>query len=267
MTSLMTAAEDGVERAAKLARPVLPHLARLLLVATFMEDGVRMWTQFMEQREYLMILWGCGHFLASAFVTTNIICEIGAVAMVINRFLVNIACGILIFVVVLQTIAYGASDLVYLLRQLSLCGAVLLVAAEAWVENKSTVAGVPDAGEDKRPKMYLQLAGRVLLAFMFLTTLRFEANSLQIVYTIVTSVLMVLITIGYKTKLSASVLITLLFFHNLTHNCFWTVAARRPLRDFLRYDFFQTLSFMGGLLMVVVMGPGEVSMDEAKKKW
>merc|ERR1712088_553310 len=253
--SFLSTLEDTAELATKAAKPVLPHLARILLVATFLEDGIRMWTQFVEQREYIMILWGCGHFLASLFVTINLICEISAVAMVVNRFLTNVACGILIFVVVLQTLVFGiVFDWHFLLRNLALCGAVLLVAAEAWAE------------EDKRPKSYLQLTGRVLLAFMFLSLIRFEADATQMIYTLVTSILMGLISVGYKTKLSALALVSLLFIHNITHNCFWTINARKPLRDFLRYDFFQTLSFMGGLVMVVVIGPGEVSFDE-KKKW
>ena len=121
-------------------------------------------------------------------------------------------------------------------------------------------------GEDKRPKSYLQLAGRVLLSLMFLVLLRLEANPLQIVYTLVTSLLMLLISVGYKTKFSAVLLFVLLLVHNITHNCFWTVGSRKPLHDFLKYDFFQTLSFMGGLLMVVVIGPGEVSIDGKKKQ-
>merc|ERR1712004_567048 len=246
--SFLTTLEDTAELATKTAKPVLPHLARILLVATFLEDGVRMWTQFVEQREYIMILWGCGHFLASLFVVINLVCEISAVAMVVNRFLTNVACGMLIFI----------------LRNLALSGAVLLVAAEAWAEDKSTIAGVPSVGEDKKPKSYLQLTGRVLLVFLFLSLIRFEADASQMIYTLVTSALMGLIGIGYKTKLSALALVSLLCVHNITHNCFWTINARKPLRDFLRYDFFQTLSFMGGLLMVVVIGPGEVSFDEKK---
>ena len=116
-----------------------------------------MWVQWSEQREYMDISWGCGWFLATMFVVINLVGQLGAVAMVLTRFKVDIACGILFFVVILQTIAYSILwDLQFLFRNLALIGALLLVLAESRVEGKSLFAGVPSLGENK-PKMYLQV--------------------------------------------------------------------------------------------------------------
>jgi uncharacterized membrane protein YphA (DoxX/SURF4 family) len=201
------------------------------------------------------------------FVLVNMIGQLGAVAMVLTRFKVDIACGTLFFIVILQTVAYSILwDLQFLFRNLALIGALLLVLAESRVEGKSLFAGVPSLGENK-PKMYLQLAGRVLLVFMFVTLLRFEMSAMQIIQNLVGSILMVLVTIGFKTKLCALVLVVWLNVLNFYFNAWWNIPAYKPMRDFLKYDFFQTLSVIGGLLMVVSLGPGGVSMDEHKKKW
>ena len=86
-------------------------VARACLVSTFFEDGIRMWTQWNEQREYMDISWGCGWFLATMFVVINLIGQLGGVIMVMGRLKVEIACGVLFFIVVLQ-VRFPLTDLI-----------------------------------------------------------------------------------------------------------------------------------------------------------
>ena len=126
---------------------MLPSVARACLVSTFFEDGIRMWTQWNEQREYMDISWGCGYFLASLFVIINLLGQLGGVIMVMGRIKVDWACFGLFGIVVLQTIAYSILwDLQFLFRNLALVGALLLVLAESRSEGKSLFPGVPSLG-------------------------------------------------------------------------------------------------------------------------
>jgi len=266
-TELIAQAEDVADQILRRSKHILPHLARFCLISTFFEDGIRMWMQWSEQRDYMDQSWGCGYALATLFVLINLVGQLGGCIMVLTRLRVEIACGVLFFIVVLQTLAYSILwDFQFLLRNLALIGALLLVLAESRVEAKSIMAGVPSTGENK-PKSYLQLTGRVLLVFMFVTLLRLELSFMQLLQNLVGSALMILVGIGFKTKLSALILVVWLTLLNLYFNAWWTIPSYKPMRDFLKYDFFQTLSVIGGLLMVVSLGPGGVSMDEHKKKW
>ena len=264
---ILSRAEDVADKVLRSTKHILPHLARFCLVSTFFEDGIRMWVQWSEQRDYMDISWGCGYFLATLFVLVNLFGQLGGVVMVLGRIRVEIACIILFCIVLLQTLAYSILwDLQFLMRNLSLIGSLLLVLAESRVEAKSLFAGVPSMGENK-PKTYLQLTGRILVVFMFATLLRLEFSFIQIIQNLIGSVLMVLVTLGYKTKLSALILVLWLTVLNFYFNAWWNIPSYRPMRDFLKYDFFQTLSVIGGLLMVISLGPGGVSVDEKKKEW
>ncbi|XP_064416745.1 surfeit locus protein 4 [Latimeria chalumnae] len=266
-SDLMGAAEDLADQFLRVTKRYLPHLAHLCLISTFLEDGFRMWFQWNEQRDYINMSWGCGTFLALVFVVLNMLGQLVGCILVLSRKFVPYACFGLFGIVIMQTVAYSILwDLKFLMRNLALGGGLLLLLAESRSEGKSMFAGVPTMN-DNSPRQYMQLGGRVLLVLMFMTLLHLEASTFTIFQDIFGTVLIILVAVGFKTKLAALTLVIWLFILNLLQNAFWTIPAYRPLHDFLKYDFFQTMSVIGGLLLVVALGPGGVSMDEHKKKW
>ena len=93
---------------------------------------------------------------------------------------VEIPLNIFFPLVPFQTIAYSILwDLQFLFRNLALVGALLLVLAESRVEGRSLFPGVPSLGENKA-KEYLQLSGRILIVFMFVTLLRFDTSPMLV---------------------------------------------------------------------------------------
>jgi len=265
---VLAKAEDIADQILRHSKHVLPHLARFCLVSTFFEDGIRMWFQWTEQREYVDHQWNCGYFLSLMFVIINFFGQLIGCFMVLARQKVDIACGGLFGIILLQTLAYQVfTDLKFFLRSLALSGGLLLLLAESRQEAKSLFAGVPTLDTPNKPKAYMQLAGRVLLLLMYMTLLKFDVTPFHLIFNLVGTVLILFVTVGFKTKLSALVMVAFLLMINVYENAFWMVPEWKAMRDFLKYDFFQTLSVIGGLLLVVAFGPGGASLDEQKKKW
>ena len=74
-----------------------------------------------------------------------------------------------------------------------------------------------------------------------------------------------LIAVGCKTKLTSVVMVLWLIGLNITLHNFWSHKMNSLMWDFKKYDFFQTTSVIGGLIMLIIHGPGTVSVDEFKK--
>ncbi|CAG2176908.1 unnamed protein product [Oppiella nova] len=99
--------------------------------------------------------------------------------------------------------------------------------------------------------------GRILTLLIFVTNLsqdlRDEENVSLIIRRVIVVVLVAAVTIGYKTKLSALLLVV------------WLTDSNKTLFYIRIKSFFYTLSVIGGLLMIVVLGPGDLSIDNYKK--
>ncbi|CAF0926766.1 unnamed protein product [Adineta ricciae] len=263
----LSQAEDYADVFLQKTKYVLPHLARLCLISTFIEDGIRMWMQWGQQRDYIMSSWNVGWFLGTLFVITNLFGQLVPCGMILAKKKTDIACGILFFIIALQSIAYRIIwEPRFMLRSLSLVGGLILLMVENRKEARTLFAGVPTM-HNNAPKNYMQLAGRILLVIMFLTIVRLELTFTSTLQNLISGVCILFVAIGFKTKLSALFLVIFLSIANVYANRFWSVREHRALHDFLKYDFFQTMSVIGGLLFVVALGPGGVSVDARKKEW
>ncbi|EME88273.1 uncharacterized protein MYCFIDRAFT_86053 [Pseudocercospora fijiensis CIRAD86] len=258
--------EDLLDTYSDPIKPYLPAIGRFLIVVTFLEDALRIFTQWSDQLEYLhnyrYMPWGINH----VFLVVNVIAMTSASILVIARKYSEYAVAALIGVVVTQALGYGLIfDLNFFLRNLSVMGGLIMVLSDSWVRKKFAPAGLPQLDENDR-KMYFQLAGRVLLIFLFIGFVFAGDWSFgRVVVILLGAVACVMVVVGFKAKMSAIVLVMILSVFNILVNNFWTLHPNHPHKDFAKYDFFQILSIVGGLLLLVNMGPGQFSVDEKKK--
>lgn len=249
-------------------KPYLPAIGRFLIVATFLEDALRIVTQWGDQLNYISHARKVPYFLAILFLLTNVVAMLIGSFSVVSRKRLEVGVGSLIFVVVSQALVYGLLfNLSFFFRNLSLLGGLFMALSDAYVRDKRSLSlpGLPLL-EDKDKSKYFQLTGRILLIFLFLTYLMTKKWSfLSAIFNILGLVACSLVVIGFKARLSASVLVIMLSIQNLIKNPYWRYAASHPSRDYLRYEHFQTLSIVGGLILVVSAGAGKISIDEKKK--
>ncbi|EFE29455.1 uncharacterized protein ARB_03662 [Trichophyton benhamiae CBS 112371] len=211
---------------------------------------------------YHAVPWGITHL----FLIVNVVVMLSCSVLVIARKHSEYAVAGLLGVVVAQALGYGLLiDITFIVRNLSVIGGLLMVLSDSWVRKKFMPAGLPQL-EEKDRKMYVQFAGRVLLIFLFIGFVFSGEWSLwRIIVSCIGLVASVMVVVGFKAKWSAVILVVVLSVFNVLVNNFWTLHPHHPHKDFAKYDFFQILSIVGGLVLLVNMGPGQLSMDEKKK--
>lgn len=255
--------------ASSLCRRALPTVARLCLTATFLEDALRMWMQFDWYLQTVQIELYLPSWLALTLLVIQLGGQLLGSMLVLLRVRVKLAVYILAVLVILQVhllpIPWGE----FILRNIALLGGLLLLQVEnletaAAARQNSDSAGVPQR-INRRPQ-HLKLTARLLLACMYLTLLRLESDPLAMAFDGLGMLLMALIVLGFRTRPAALLLALILILWNFYENSWWLVHDEDS-QDFAKYNYFHTLSVVGGLLMLVVLGPGEVSLEQYKKEW
>ena len=148
-------------------------------------------------------------------------------SLVILRKRADQAVAGLLGVVITQALGYGLIfDLNFFLRNLSVMGGLLMVLSDSWVRKRFAPAGLPQIDEKDR-KMYFQLAGRVLLIFLFIGFVFAGDWGLgRVIVSILGFIACVMVVVGFKAKFSAIMLVIILSIFNLLVNNFWTVCFK-----------------------------------------
>jgi ER-derived vesicles protein len=212
---------------------------------TFLEDALRIVTQWSDQLLYLhdyrhseckplldikehtnadnTVPRGITHL----FLIANVIAMTISSVLIIIRKHTTYAVGGLMGVVISQALGYGLLlDLNFFLRNLSVVGGLLMVLSDSWVRKRFAPAGLPQIDEKDR-KMYVQLAGRVLLIFLFIGFVAYGEWSIwRVLVSLFGFVACVMVVVGFKAKFSAVMLVLILSIFNVLVNNWWTVSVK-----------------------------------------
>ena len=193
--------------------------------------------------------------------------------MVVTRRKTEWAVAGLFTVVVSQAIGYGlVLDWGFLFRNLSVCGGLLMLLSESWITTRKK-----SSFYDQLPALHLvhrdlgtwvSLAGRLLLLCLFASVVMAGEWHLARWATAGLGLLACgMVAIGFKARFSGLMLVALLSSFNLVLNNWWSLNHGHPEKDIKQFNFFSVWSVIGGLLMLVDLGPGGLSLDEKKKQF
>lgn len=123
----------------------------------------------------------------------------------------------------------------------------------------------------------LSLVGRILLALMFLIggvdkvmgmegTLKYmTANGVPMANIAIYAAILIeigaglLLVIGYQTRWAAAVLIVFIIAAEFFFHQYWNLEGQP--RGLQRVIFYKNLAVLGGMMMLIVAGPGRYSLD------
>lgn len=249
-----------------------------------------------------IVPWGVTHMFLIANVVAMSVCSFLVIARKRTEYAVA---GLLAVVITQGLGYGLIFDLNFFLRNLSVVGGLLMVLSDSWVRKKFVPAGLPQLDEKDRKMYVQFAGRVLLIFLFIGFVFSGQWSFWRILVSLFGLVACVMVIVGFKAKWSAIILVVLLSVFNVLVNNFWTVcleflilrygpcfrltdyktAAPPPPTQGLRQvrllpNSFHCVGFRfpgsifiryanswvsGGLLLLVNMGPGQLSMDEKKK--
>lgn len=246
-------------------KPYLPLIGRFLVVVTYFEDSWRIVTNWSAQVQYIWKFKGISWVLTELFFISNVFFMIAGSLLVLTKKRLEFGVGFLIASIVSQCLIYGLFNLQFFARNVSLVGGLMIIISDVFVRERRRMPGLPEMDSKDTSQRFI-LIGRLLIIVLFVSyLLRTEWTLGAILLNIPSVASCLLLLVGYKARISASILASLLLVQNFMANSYWRFESYNPARDVKRYEFFQVLSVVGGLILLVNIGAGKISLDEKRK--
>ncbi|PLW46229.1 hypothetical protein PCASD_03766 [Puccinia coronata f. sp. avenae] len=251
--------EAAIEKVSKPLKPHLNKFARFLLVSTFLEDALRITNQFWEQKEYLIDEQEYHDWFVIGFLLSNVLLMVVCSILIVFKKWSLFAFAGLVTVIVSQGWVYELmTDTTFVCLNLSILGALMLALSD------TLVGGRAQEGVDEGWIMLVVFfVGHALVAWVELAYDSF--NILHLITAILSLIACLLVAVGFKAVWSALFLVIVTSVVNVLSNDWWTKPKDHPERDFRRFDFFQALSVVGGMILLINQGPGRISFDAKRK--
>lgn len=223
-----------VRKARKTISPYLPMACRVLLVSTFIEDGIRILFEMSHQIDFLHHEYSIPRFLAGLMLFANILISFAAIILILARKRIargtheTHAAYALIACVAYQQILYGrhspigSGNIGFLIRNLCLSGSLLLISCQSRIASGRSALpmGLLDGPTDKKSAVaYMQLASRIMLVMLGVEVI----TMMKAVGILIGVPAIIAVLVGYQLEISGGILLMVYFLHNVTNSAFWTV--------------------------------------------
>lgn len=267
----MTASFNRYKR---MSRPYVPYILRLLLVSTFVEDAGRTLFEFSVQQDFYWDQLYIPRPISFLLILISTLTTFAAAVLLFLKPTQRLATKLLLGLVIYQQLIYGrhspitSGNFGFLIRNLCLIGTLLLLLLKASTPGSQTLPGIPDPPrKDEARRDGIALATRVLLGLLCLEM--FDVISWY--WGFIMLPLSAAIVVGYKTDVMALFLVVFYVVATLFSKQFWFIDASKHAyaafyRDVIRFEFLQTLSIMSGFVVLIMSGPGALSLDEQLKR-
>lgn len=267
-------------RGKRALRPYFPTITRVLLVSAFIEDAFRTLMEYKSQLLFFQRELYIGTYLALLLIGVSTSATFIGAAMVFFKRCEKQGARLLLFAVIYQQMIYGrhspitSGNLGFLVRNLCLVGTLLLM-----MSNNRVADGLPalpglmmhGSSSSESHRDTVALVTRILI--VLLCGEMFDLIGWMWALVIVPIAFAVLI--GYKTDVMGLLLMGFYSVATLSSKQFWFIDTSAHVyagfeRDVMRFEFLQTISIMSGLVMLIMTGPGQLSLDSKlnqRKAW